>query len=547
MSVTYELLGGKVTFDEDVQKYGRIKKNFNLYYDQLEQKVIAFYRANVRYVEAMYAPEDQKYDYTSRLQAEICMELNGIVTDIIKITEDKGIKGKTREDYVKDNPGLEQLFEISGIAFAAKVDLWNHGTKMATRKMHGDQYEAVHVIQKDAYGHRVSDAGEALLKEMKEDYDKKEAAKPVLKKTSAAGKVISRLADDWFDAQWMEHFLLYSENVLTIIYNILDDIVDRVMKNCVEAGLFSAEVEKNVDLKRSNELLHQAEGAAEEEKKEFLRQALEADPSNRDVYVKLLEKKYLEDGVLACARDFDQAQMFLDVLLQDVDTLLHDIERDDAVVAEKIHGIAILQGKEDMEVYRSLYGETIQEIEDAYAFAKAAIADDKKLDQWIKTYVNSSIAQVVQYSEKELNDKVDEALDRIIAPGLYKEFREKELLLPEHIRLEGSTATERKVINGEIKAKLKGPLDTYMKEAAVLWEKYVNTKERLQKEEKARKEEIEALKVKMSKITIFSFTRTRKSDLMKEINEKEHKLSMYRISNNPQVWLDQLENKFGES
>lgn len=30
MSYTYELLGGSISFDEQVREYGRVKKNFNV-------------------------------------------------------------------------------------------------------------------------------------------------------------------------------------------------------------------------------------------------------------------------------------------------------------------------------------------------------------------------------------------------------------------------------------------------------------------------------------------------------------------------------------
>lgn len=545
MSYTYELLGGSISFDEQVREYGRVKKNFNVYYEQLEQVVIDFYRANVKYVMAMYATEDQKYDYTSRLQVEICKELNGIITDILKTVEEKGIQGKTREDYVTDNPGLNELFEISNLAFAAKVDLWNHGTKMATKRMGGDQYEAVHVVKKHAYGNRVSEQGAELLKEMEANYDKYEAAKPVLKKTAASGKVISRMADDWFDEQWFDHFYYYSQNVLTIIYHIIDDVVERVMNDCVQAGLFPANVVKNVDNKRSNELLQTAEET--EEKETILRQALEADPSNQDVYIKLLELGYLEDGVLACARDFEQSQMFLDVFLKEVDEMLQDVERDEAILAEKIHYIAVLQNKDEVEVYRSLYGETIQGIVDAYTVVKEAISDEKKLDAWLKQNINESIAAIVQYSEKELEEKVHAVLDGIVNAGIYKEFTEKELLCPKQIRLEDSTSANRKTINEEIAEKLQLSLDTYMKEARELWKKYVEEKEAVDKEVEARKEEVENLKYEMSKMGgLFSFKRNRKAEVAREIREKEHRLSMYRVANDPKLLLDKLENRFGE-
>lgn len=542
MSLTYEMLGEKISFDEQVLEYGRVKKNFNVYYEQLEQTVVNFYRSNVRYVMAMYAPEDQKLDYTSRLQAEICKELSSILTEILQIVEEKGIKGKTREDYANDNPGLNQLFEISGLAFAAKVDLWNHGTKMATKKMKGDQYEAVHVVKKHAYGNRVSEQGEALLKEMEANYDKYEAAKPEIKRTAAAGKVISRLADDWFDAKWFDHFYYFSQNVLTIIYNIMDDIVERVMKDCVEAGLFSADVVHNVDAKRSNELLQQAE--EEKDKKALLCQALTADPSNQNVYAALLKQKCFEDGVLLCAKDFEQAQIFLDALTQEVEEMLQDVERDETVVSARVHAIAVLQGQEDVEVYRSLYGETIQDIVKEYAAVKDAAADEKQLDEWLKKNVHESIAAIVQMSEKELDEKLYAILDNIINAGIYKEFTEKELLKPEQIRLEGSTSVTRKKINEELKDALQTALVSYMKEAKALWEQYLQEKDRVEKELLLKQEEVDALKKKLSKITILSFSR--KQDVAKQLREKEHRLAMYKVANDPQRILNKLEDRFSE-
>lgn len=341
-----------------------------------------------------------------------------------------------------------------------------------------------------------------------------------------------------FDTVYRE--VMVKEFYPSIVQKLLEfgnKIMSVFLLELITHGKFDFESVENYNMQKADGMLKNISQVPD--KNEFLKQVFLTCPFSVDVYKECLKQGLLDKETFETAKYFGIGEE----IAGEMDNYIKNNLKNSEKVKPIISLLSSHRGTDELSIWKRMYEGTLENIEGTYKLFNTAIADKKKLDRFIKENIIKNMVEIVDKSVDDITTTIDCKMQSLITEKQFEEFVSMGILLPETIRMSGSSSTALNEINNEISSSFTECIMKYIKEAKKRLDAYNQAKALFDKEIKQKEQELSVLKSEKEKLGLFAFSK--KKELSAIIASKENEISGFKRTNEPKDLQIYFERMYG--
>lgn len=362
-------------------------------------------------------------------------------------------------------------------------------------------------------------------------------AKKADKEYEEAAKHIRKGAINNLDIMYREMML---KNLFPSINEIMMEFDNKIMiafvSELMERGKFDFSSIKKYNLQKADGMLSNINQVPD--KIGFLKQAFLICPFSSKLYEECLYYEVLDKDTFETAKYFGMGDELSEKMIEYIKENLGNIDKIKKVVSI----LAPYEEIEELTMWRIIYKDKIENIIDVYATLKGAIVNKKILDKLVKENVICRMIEIIDKTSGYVMECIGKQIEGIITPKQFDNFVDIGILLPDDLRIIGSSEMKLESINNEIMTALEKSVKEYIEEANRRLNIYKEKKSLFDKDVKEKEEEINNLKLEKKKMGLFAFSG--KKEISKIIQNKSTEIVEYKKAHNPQNYWDDFERMY---
>lgn len=362
-------------------------------------------------------------------------------------------------------------------------------------------------------------------------------AKKADKEYEEAAKHIRKGAINNLDIMYREMML---KNLFPSISEIMMEFDNKIMiafvSELMERGKFDFSSIKKYNLQKADGMLSNINQVPD--KIGFLKQAFLICPFSSKLYEECLYYEVLDKDTFETAKYFGMGDELSEKMIEYIKENLGNIDKIKKVVSI----LAPYEEIEELTMWRIIYKDKIENIIDVYATLKGAIVNKKILDKLVKENVICRMIEIIDKTSGYVMECIGKQIEGIITPKQFDNFVDIGILLPDDLRIIGSSEMKLESINNEIMTALGKSVKEYIEEANRRLNIYKEKKSLFDKDVKEKEEEINNLKLEKKKMGLFAFSG--KKEISKIIQNKSTEIVEYKKAHNPQNYWDDFERMY---
>lgn len=301
-------------------------------------------------------------------------------------------------------------------------------------------------------------------------------------------------------------------------------------------GKFDFESVENYDMKKAESMLKNISLVTD--KAAFLKQAFLTCPFCFEVYEECIKQGLFDKDTFETAKYFGMREEAIQKMDEYVNNNLKNPDKIKIIISV----LAWDRGIDELTIYEEVYKDTLDNIISTYEMFNSAISEKSQLDKFIRIYIDNKTSEVIKKTKEQINQSIAKIMNTIITEQQYNEFVNLKLLLPENIRMKGSSSITLGKINYEIRASLVLCIMDYIVEAKKRFDVYNKAKDLFDAEVKQKKEELIMLKHEKELLGVFAFSKRKKMDEI--IDKKESELFYFKRKCEPISLWEDFENMY---
>lgn len=354
-------------------------------------------------------------------------------------------------------------------------------------------------------------------------------AQAVREITSSTRRAIDTMASDILVTQ-------YYPALMDILMEFSTKIMSHFLEELIQHQRFDfASIEK-YDMQKAEQMLTNINRVPD--KTAFLRQTFNVCPFCLGIYEKCLEHNLLDRDTFQTAAYFG----FADHLAENMEAYINQKLYNRALVNPIVSILAEYKNTNETGIWREIYKETIETIENAYRRFNRALTNKSTLDGLIREYIAPDTMTITEKTSDYIEFIVAKKIIPIFPGNRILEFMNMGLITADSIRTSGSTATSLNEINTELSQSLTASIMAYIEEAKQRLKRYETSKAELDRELHKIKNELALLKAEREKLGFFAFSRKKEMD--HKIDEKTKQINEYERTHESKKLLDDFERMY---
>lgn len=359
-------------------------------------------------------------------------------------------------------------------------------------------------------------------------------AKKADKEYEDAVRVINARTCDALDKMAKEVMIKqYYPTLMDLLVDFNKKIISTFFAELARHGKFDFASVQSYNLAKAEQMLinicHVPDKAA------FLKQAFNICPFSFEVYEKCLEYGLLDRDTFQTATYFG----FADTLVEKMDLYINKNLQNKSAIAPIVSILAEQRNTREIDIWISIYKDTIDAIESAYRKLRCILTDQTSLDSFVREYISPNTEILIGKTESDIKELIEKSIYTIISENQYLAFIELGLISARSLRKEGSNANSLSEINNEYYINLTNCVIEYITEAKRRWRCYEDSKAQFDKEMQNMTNELGALKDEKEKLGFFAFSRKKELDVA--IDNKNKQIAEYeRTHEYTKLWTDFL-------
>ena len=320
-------------------------------------------------------------------------------------------------------------------------------------------------------------------------------------------------------------------SIMQIFLEFDNAVMSAFLAELTNHGKFDFESIEKYSMKKAEDMLKNITQVPD--KIGFLKQTFLTCPFGLDVYEECLKQGLFDKDTFETAKYFGMGEELAEKMNGYINNNLENSDRIKPIISI----LASYQRTNELAIWRNLYKELLEKIQDTYKVYNSAIHDKKKLDSFIRQNIIHQISEIVDKSKEDINKSIDKKMNALVSEKQYNEFVGMGILSPETIRMSNSSATTLSDINNEIRSALAERIMEYIEEAKKRLDAYNKAKDLFDKELKQKEDELNALKSEREKLGLFAFSK--KKEMSTAIENKASEISDFKRIHTPNdLWQD---------
>ena len=330
------------------------------------------------------------------------------------------------------------------------------------------------------------------------------------------------------------------EDLFPAISKVMIEFEDKIMNifvnELIEHEKFDFSSIKKYNLQKADGMLSNINQVPD--KIGFLKQAFLICPFSSKLYEECLYYEVLDKDTFETAKYFGMGDELSEKMIEYIKENLGNIDKIKKVVSI----LAPYEEIEELTMWKIIYKDKIENIIDVYATLKGAIVNKKILDKLVKENVICRMIEIIDKTSGYVMECIGKQIEGIITPKQFDNFVDIGILLPDDLRIIGSSEMKLESINNEIMTALEKSVKEYIEEANRRLNIYKEKKSLFDKDVKEIEEEINNLKLEKKKMGLFAFSG--KKEISKIIQNKSTEIVEYKKAHNPQNYWDDFERMY---
>lgn len=467
---------------------------------------------------------------------EITNKYRKIVEDsadlLVKKLLELGIYDVTANDLLKDVSSITDINRLENNTFATLLE---EGQKIVDMKRAGIE-RAYHYAANSITGSGVrvftSSFSTLMINSVVERSILMSQAKKADKEYEDAVNNLSVRAIDALDTVYREVMVKeFYPSIIEILLAFNNKVMSVFLVELMNHGKFDFESIEKYDMQKAAEMLKNI--SIVPDKVSFLKQTFLTCPFCLEVYEECIKHGLLDRDTFETAKYFGMGEELAEKMDDYIKTNLKNSNKIKPIISI----LASYRGTDELAVWRKLYEETLNNIEDTYKLFISAISDKKTLDMFVRENIIHQMIDIVYKTREEIDESIDKKMNALISEKQYNEFVDMGIILPETIRMTDSTSFTLNDINNEIRSALVECIMEYVKEAKKRLDVYDKAKDLFDKEVKQKEEELSALKSEKENLGLFAFSK--KKEMSAVIDSKISEISEFIRTHEPNdLWQD---------
>lgn len=250
----------------------------------------------------------------------------------------------------------------------------------------------------------------------------------------------------------------------------------------------------------------------------FLKQAFLTCPFCVDVYEKCIDMGVMDTETFETAENFGFANAFTDRLEKQCQKNVNNKDKFNQLLKLYVRA----KGCSTEGAFHFIFDSKINDIYKQYKTLLSAPTNNNGLDKWIRDNINRTTSKLINRSKDDIDDILSKKVNSIISERTYNSLVDIGLLLPQSIRIDGSSAIDLATINKEIIDLLSSSIMNYIAEAKKRKNAYEDAKTQYNQHFKKLDSELMQLEEQKSNLGLFSFSK--RKELSTLVNSKKFEL-----------------------
>ncbi|MBU5447383.1 hypothetical protein [Blautia sp. MSJ-36] len=400
-SITYKILDGNLTFDSRVLEYGKLKKEFDEYGEELAKVVGDFHEENKSRVMDMYHGEHKYYEYMYRQLNEIVHNIDDHMKKYIQILVNHGVYDKEETQYSHSNSGVVSLLNLTNMEYDLKCLMWDHMNDMYQMQADDAYVNAYSQVQGNQYGIITNSVSASILYGIENEYRIKKSTQRANSEYSSALDSISNSSERWFNNEWGKEFIQYTERLFGLLPSITDALFEQITEDFIKCGIIDKDTHENINREKSDTIIKNLDIASD--KKKVLLEAINADPFNEKVYEKIVDEDCLSEDVIKFAIDFGMTEPLLQELSGQLSNIILGGEIDIDRFNLDMKYVNLLSAESEDNIRKKVLGKYLAETEDILKRFQVGITDQivvQEMYSYLKSNKENLEENISKYFEK---------------------------------------------------------------------------------------------------------------------------------------------------
>lgn len=456
---------------------------------------------------------------------------------LVKKLLEFGVYDVTSSDLLKDIPAIKNITRVENNTFATLleegqryVDMKNAGAELAynyaANNITGSGVRIFTSSFSTLMIHSVVERSILMSQAKKADKEYEDVVRAMSARTVFA-------LDKLYREVMVKEFY---PSVMQILLAYDSQIMGQFLEQLVTHDKFDFDSVEKYNMTKADEMLKNIGQVPD--KVGFLKQTFLTCPFSSDLYEKTLELGLLDAGTFETAKYFGMAEELTDKMEGYIHHHLKDVDN----ITPLITILATNKNTDEKSIWRDIYKDSLEGIEEAYKTLIVALTDNIKLCIWIKDNIAKSTDMLLKKSIDDIMNEIAKKIDNIVSESQYQKYVSMDLLSPDALRLEDSKAIDRSCINAEIISKLMERIKEYVAEATKRRDTYMDAQKKYDDDIKKINDELSRMNQELSKLGMFAFSK--KKEMNTAISGKESELEKFKKDNAPDKLFDSFEKMY---
>ena len=337
----------------------------------------------------------------------------------------------------------------------------------------------------------------------------------------------------------LEHQILIEEfypAMMQYLQDFCSEIMSKFLTELTNHGKFDFESVKNYNMKKADEMLKNIEQISD--KIGFLKQAFLICPFSEDVYDSCLQQEVLDKNTFETAKYFGMGDALAEKIEMNIKENLDNLES----VTPLISILASYRETDEIGIWKSIYEKELTNVADEYKTLNVALSNNRELDKFVRKNISASTKEIVEKSEENIIQCINQKIESIISEKQYNELSDKKIISPEMLRMTRSLETEWKEINNELEKALYDCVMKYIDEAKRRFNAYNKALDIYEKELEKKNNELSTLQAQKDKLGLLAFSK--KKEMTSLIDEKVAEIIEFKKEQDPVELLEEFEKMY---
>ena len=324
--------------------------------------------------------------------------------------------------------------------------------------------------------------------------------------------------------------------MMQYLQDFCSEIMSKFLTELTNHGKFDFESVKNYNMKKADEMLKNIEQVSD--KIGFLKQAFLICPFSEDVYDSCLQQEVLDKNTFETAKYFGMGDALAEKIEMNIKENLDNLES----VTPLISILASYRETDEIGIWKSIYEKELTNVADEYKTLNVALSNNRELDKFVRKNISASTKEIVEKSEENIIQCINQKIESIISEKQYNELSDKKIISPEMLRMTRSLETEWKEINNELEKALYDCVMKYIDEAKRRFNAYNKALDIYEKELEKKNNELSTLQAQKDKLGLLAFSK--KKEMTSLIDEKVAEIIEFKKEQEPVELLEEFEKMY---